>query len=112
MLKLTRLSLFALALLANPAAAACDTTLLFLSDLRVQIEKLTQCVRDQEMAISLQAGEIRLLQKQVDRLEELRDRDSKDIAGLTGLTSGHSKAIFKLFLEFQALQTQKTKPAK
>jgi hypothetical protein len=105
MLKLTRSSLFALALLADPAVAACDSALLFLSELRVQVEKLTECVRNQELTISNQALDINLLRKELDYAKDFQDRHTKDIKKL-------NDRLFELRIEVYKLQPQKTKPAK
>ncbi len=100
MLNLVRLSLLALALFANPVIAACGPMLPSLTDLR----ELAECVKDQEMTVSRQAGEISLLRKELDYLKEFRALHTKDINTL-------NDRLLELRIEVSKLQLQKTKPA-
>jgi hypothetical protein len=101
MLKLTRLSLFELALFASPAIAACDFMLPSLTDLPTLVE----CVKSQGYEIALHADQIRGLQKELDGLRHLQGLYKRDVEKL-------NDRLFELRTEVALLRLQKTKPAK
>ena len=76
MLRPIHLSLLALAISSNPAAAACN---LFMAD----ITALTECAKYQELVISLQAGEIEILHKEIETLKLVQGFHSRDIKKLS-----------------------------
>ena len=100
MLKLNRLSLFALVMFGNPAMANCVGLLTVFPDLQA----LTKCVQQQEMTISGQARDISLLRKELDYLKEFQRLQQNDINKL-------SERAFSLRLEVEKLRVRKANPA-